>query len=74
MKKSVFDNLLAELHALAPAPEKNPHETFVLLQRFEVAIIDKYNAGIISDREYRALLNVAFIMMDEYRKEVNKNV
>lgn len=73
MKRSVFDNLLAELHALAPAPEKNPHKYRVLLQRLEVAIIDKYNASIISDREYRALLNVAFIMMDEYRKEVNKN-
>lgn len=73
MKRSVFDNLFAELHALAPSPEKNPHKYCVLLQRLEVAIIDKYNAGIISDREYRALLNVAFIMMDEYRKEVNKN-
>lgn len=73
MKRSVFDNLLAELQALAPAPEKNPHKYRVLLQRLEVAIIDKYNTGIISDREYRALLNVAFIMMDEYRKEVNKN-
>ena len=73
MKRSVFDNLFAELQALAPAPEKNPHEMFILAQRFGAAIVDKYNTGIISDREYRALLNSALIIMDEYRKEVNKN-
>lgn len=73
MKRSVFDNLLAELHALAPAPEKNPHEMFILVQRLGAAIIDKYSAGIISNREYRALINAVFVLEDEYRKEVNKN-